>query len=210
MTWHEYNTARYSSTAASHAIKPTKLLGFSLYSDFPQYSSLANAIRVISMYLTTKGRYAVTAMIDLAMNQHNGPVTLKSISANQGISLPYLEQLFSKMRRSNLVVGTRGPGGGYVIAKAVNQISIADIVVAVDEPLDITECAGQKNCHAGKRCLSHGLWSELSDQLYNFLAGIRLGQLMRQSGIEHELADEQLAHHVGLPVLDKSLKQNNF
>ena len=136
------------------------------------------------MRLTTKGRYAVTAMIDLSLNQGDGPVTLKSISDNQGISLSYLEQLFSKMRKSQLVTGTRGPGGGYVLARDVDDISIAEIVLAVDEPLDITECEGKQNCNDGKRCLTHGLWSELSDQLYSFLHGIRLGELMRQSGIE--------------------------
>ena len=166
------------------------------------------------MRLTTKGRYAVTAMIDLAINQANGPVTLKSISDNQGISLSYLEQLFSKMRKSNLITGMRGPGGGYILAKEVEQISIADIIVAVDEPLDITECAGLQNCHDGKRCLSHGLWSELSDQLYDFLAGIRLGQLMQQSGIDYalsdELADERPAHqqYVEPPSLDESTYDN--
>jgi Rrf2 family iron-sulfur cluster assembly transcriptional regulator len=142
-------------------------------------------------------------MVDLSLNQANGPVTLKSISDNQGISLSYLEQLFSKMRRSNLVSGTRGPGGGYVLARDVDQISIADIVVAVDEPLDITECAGRQDCHAGKRCLTHGLWSELSDQLYDFLAGIRLGQLMRESGVvdenQNEWGDRRF---VDLPTLD--------
>ncbi|MEM7193774.1 MAG: Rrf2 family transcriptional regulator [Pseudomonadota bacterium] len=135
------------------------------------------------MRLTTKGRYAVTAMIDLAMNQFMGPVTLKSISSNQGISLSYLEQLFSKMRKSNLVEGTRGPGGGYVLARDVNEITIADIIIAVDEPLDITECDGLQNCKDGKRCLSHDLWSELSDQLYSFLSGIQLGDLMERSGL---------------------------
>ena len=148
------------------------------------------------MRLTTKGRYAVTAMIDLSINQAKGPVTLKSISDNQGISLSYLEQLFAKMRKSNLVEGTRGPGGGYVLSRDVDQISIADIVVAVDEPLDITECEGRQNCREGKRCLTHGLWSELSDQLYSFLSGVRLGQLMRESGLDS--TDQQF---VDLPVL---------
>ncbi len=143
------------------------------------------------MRLTTKGRYAVTAMLDLAINQHKGPVTLKSISENQGISLSYLEQLFAKMRKSNLVAGTRGPGGGYVMSRDVAQISVADIVVAVDEPLDITECAGRQNCHDGKRCLSHQLWSELSDQLYNFLAEMQLSQLVRQHAVDHALAGTQ-------------------
>ena len=133
------------------------------------------------MRLTTKGRYAVTAMIDLAMHQPQGPVTLKSISENQGISLSYLEQLFSMLRRSNLVKGTRGPGGGYLLARNVDLISMADIVVAVDEPLDITQCDGRQDCHDGKRCLSHDLWSELSDQLYSFLHSIRLGDMYRMS-----------------------------
>ncbi len=144
------------------------------------------------MRLTTKGRYAVTAMIDLAMHQPDGPVTLKSISQNQGISLSYLEQLFSMLRRSNLVVGTRGPGGGYLLARDVDLISMADIVVAVDEPLDITKCDGAENCHDGKRCLSHDLWSELSDQLYSFLNGIRLGELMRRSGLERAEMDKMV------------------
>ena len=135
------------------------------------------------MRLTTKGRYAVTAMIDLAVHQPDGPVTLKSISENQGISLSYLEQLFAMLRRNNLVVGARGPGGGYVLARDVDLISMADIVVAVDERLDITKCDGRQDCHDGKRCLSHDLWSELSDQLYSFLHGIRLGELMRRSGL---------------------------
>ena len=141
------------------------------------------------MRLTTKGRYAVTAMIDLAMNQSVGPVSLKSISDNQGISLSYLEQLFAKMKRRNLVVGARGPGGGYVLARHVDRISIADIILAVDEPLDITECEGEENCHHGKRCLAHDLWSELTDQLHDFLSGIPLGELMRRSGIERSSQD---------------------
>ncbi len=157
------------------------------------------------MRLTTKGRYAVTAMIDLSINQANGPVTLKSISDNQGISLSYLEQLFAKMRKSDLVAGTRGPGGGYVLARDVDQISIADIVVAVDEPLDITQCEGKQNCHEGKRCLTHGLWSELSDQLYGFLAGIPLGELMRQSGIDHQ--DRQF---VDFPALESTANDQNL
>ena len=138
------------------------------------------------MRLTTKGRYAVTAMIDLAIHQPGGPVTLKSISENQGISLSYLEQLFSMLRRSNLVKGTRGPGGGYRLARNVDLISMADIVVAVDEPLDITQCDGREDCHDGKRCLSHDLWSELSDQLYSFLHSIRLSDMYRMHGSSPE------------------------
>ena len=156
------------------------------------------------MRLTTRGRYAVTAMIDLSVNQDHGPVTLKSISDNQGISLSYLEQLFAKMRKSKLVLGTRGPGGGYVLARDVDQISIADIVLAVDEPLDITECEGKLNCHDGKKCLTHGLWSELSDQLHEFLSGICLGELMRQSGLAFRKPALQL---VDLPVMESRKHQ---
>ncbi|MGR3914196.1 MAG: Rrf2 family transcriptional regulator [Gammaproteobacteria bacterium] len=152
------------------------------------------------MRLTTKGRYAVTAMIDLAMQQPGAPVTLKSIAENQGISLPYLEQLFSMLRRGKLVRGTRGPGGGYVLARGADRISMADIVVAVDEPLDITRCDGRQDCHDGRRCLSHDLWSALSDELYAFLAGIRLGELMRRGRLQPPLRRTG-ARHVPLPRL---------
>lgn len=135
------------------------------------------------MRLTTKGRYAVTAMIDLAIRQSKGRVSLKSISKRQHISLSYLEQLFAKLRQASLVDGTRGPGGGYALARDVNEISIADIVLAVDESLDVTECEGKKNCLAGHRCLSHDLWNALSRKLHGFLAQIYLGDLMQQSGI---------------------------
>lgn len=163
------------------------------------------------MRLTTKGRYAVTAMIDLSMKQIKGPITLKSISDSQGISLSYLEQLFAKMRKANLVTGTRGPGGGYVLAKDVDLISIADIVVAVDEPLDITECEGKQNCYEGKRCLTHGLWSELSDQLYEFLSGIPLGELMRQSGIDqNSIAAKVDAQFIDLPTMESTRSEINI
>ncbi len=146
------------------------------------------------MRLTTKGRYAVTAMVDLSVNQVRGPVTLKSISDNQGISLSYLEQLFSKLRKSSLVTGARGPGGGYRLAKNVDEINIAEIVLSVDEVLDITECEGKQDCKGGQRCLTHGLWDELSIQLVGFLSNIKLGQLMRQSGINNpgDLSNQQL------------------
>jgi len=148
----------------------------------------------------------VIAMIDLAMNQSVGPVSLKNISDNQGISLSYLEQLFAKMKRSELVVGARGPGGGYVLAREIHSISIADIILAVDEPLDITECEGQENCHNGQRCLAHDLWSDLSEQLHGFLAGIHLGELMERSGIQLAAngapmtrLSKQSGQRVGLP-----------
>lgn len=132
------------------------------------------------MHLTTRARYAVTAMIDLAIHQPAGPVPLKSIADNQGLSLPYLEQLFSMLRRRRLVKGARGPGGGYLLARDPDLISMADIVIAVKEPLDITQCDGQENCHHGQRCLSHDLWHDLSTHLHTFLSGIPLGDLMRR------------------------------
>ncbi|NKB63754.1 MAG: Rrf2 family transcriptional regulator [Gammaproteobacteria bacterium] len=159
------------------------------------------------MRLTTKGRYAVTAMIDLAINQIKGPVSLKSISENQGISLSYLEQLFAKMRKNKLVVGSRGPGGGYMLARDVDQITMAEIIVAVDEPLDITECDGMRNCHNGKPCLSHDLWSELSDQLYLFLDGIHLGELMRRSGISSSGISRVNNQQVDVPSISSSMIQ---
>ncbi len=154
------------------------------------------------MRLTTKGRYAVTAMIDLALNQSVGPVSLKSISDNQGISLSYLEQLFSKLRRSELVTGSRGPGGGYVLSKEIDHISVADIILAVDEPIDITECEGAENCNHGRRCLAHDLWSELSDQLHSFLSEIHLGELTRRHRVKSAAIHNStaMAHNGGQRV----------
>ena len=114
------------------------------------------------MKLTTKGRYAVTAMLDLAIHQSRRPVTLQDIATNQEISLSYLEQLFARLRRANLVKGTRGPGGGYRLAKEMDQISVAAIITAVDEKVDVTRCGGKTDCQDGERCLTHELWSSLS------------------------------------------------
>ncbi len=139
------------------------------------------------MRLSTKGRYGVTAMMDLAIHDNAGPVTLADISQCQGISLSYLEQLFSKLRKHKLVDGVRGPGGGYRLAKPADQISIAEIISAVDEKVDVTRCNHEGNCQEGERCLTHELWVELSDRLYEFLAGITLAQFANRPGI-HELA----------------------
>ena len=116
------------------------------------------------MRLTTKGRFAVTAMIDLAQRQHQGPVTLAGISQRQEISLSYLEQLFGKLRRHEIVESVRGPGGGYNLARRPEDITVADIIIAVDEPIDATQCGGKQNCHAdgeakGTRCMTHDLWA---------------------------------------------------
>jgi len=139
------------------------------------------------MRLSTKGRYAVTAMLDLALHGGKGPVTLADISVNQGISLSYLEQLFAALRSKQLVRGIRGPGGGYFLAKPANDISIADIICAVDEWVEFTRCGGKENCQDGKRCLTHTLWNELSDQIFEFLSGITLDELVTRGSVN--LAD---------------------
>ena len=135
------------------------------------------------MRLTTKGRFAVTAMVDLALRQNRGPVTLAAISERQHISLSYLEQLFGKLRRASLVSSTRGPGGGYNLAQAPASISVADIVSAVDEPLDATQCGGKENCHDDKRCMTHDLWATLNDKMHEYLSSVSLADLVaHQSG----------------------------
>jgi Rrf2 family transcriptional regulator, iron-sulfur cluster assembly transcription factor len=139
------------------------------------------------MRLSTKGRYGVTAMMDLAIHDNAGPVTLADISQCQGISLSYLEQLFAKLRKAGLVEGVRGPGGGYKLSRPADQISVAQIISAVDEKVDVTRCHQKGNCQDGERCLTHELWVELSDRLYHFLEGITLAQFVNRPGI-HELA----------------------
>lgn len=130
------------------------------------------------MRLTTKGRFAVTAMIDLAMRHGNGPVTLAEISERQKISLSYLEQLFGKLRRHALVGSVRGPGGGYRLAKPVDQVSVADIILAVDEPIDATQCGGKENCQDEHKCITHDLWSNLNAHIFDYLSSVTLSQLV--------------------------------
>jgi Rrf2 family iron-sulfur cluster assembly transcriptional regulator len=130
------------------------------------------------MRLTTKGRFAVTAMIDLGLRQHNGPVTLASISQRQDISLSYLEQLFGKLRRHELVASTRGPGGGYTMGRPMSDISVADVIYAVDEPLDATQCGGKENCDNDQRCMTHDLWSNLNRVMVDYLDSVSLQQLV--------------------------------
>ena len=139
------------------------------------------------MRLSTKGRYAVTAMLDLALNGTQGPVTLADISETQGISLSYLEQLFAALRSKGLVRGVRGPGGGYYLWREADEISIADIICAVDEWVEFTRCKGKQNCHDGQRCLTHSLWDDLSQQIFMFLTDITLHDLV-QRGEEREAA----------------------
>jgi len=132
------------------------------------------------MRLTTKGRFAVTAMLDLAMHGGRGPVTLAGISQRQSISLSYLEQLFGKLRRHTLVESVRGPGGGYTLARDLTEVSVADIITAVDEPLDATQCGGRENCHDEQRCMTHDLWSKLNDKMYEYLDSVKLADLVAQ------------------------------
>ncbi len=135
------------------------------------------------MRLSTKGRYSVTAMLDLAIHDKAGPVTLGDISQCQGISLSYLEQLFSSLRKSGLVKGVRGPGGGYRLSRSASEISIAEIITAVDENVDVTRCHGEGDCQEGEQCLTHELWTDLSDRLYEFLDKITLAQFVDRPGI---------------------------
>jgi len=137
------------------------------------------------MRLTTKGRFAVTAMVDLGMRQSRGPVTLAAISERQHISLSYLEQLFGKLRRARLVNSVRGPGGGYCLAHATSAISVADIITAVDEPLDATQCGGKENCQDDKRCMTHDLWATLNAKMYDYLSSVTLADLVAHQSGKH-------------------------
>jgi len=138
------------------------------------------------MKLTTKGRYAVTAVLDLAFHEGNGPVSLAEISERQAISLSYLEQLFSRLRKNNVVASTRGPGGGYSLARPDDQISMAEIIRAVDESYDATSCGGEGTCSGDEyQCLTHDLWKELSEEIHDFLNGIMLSEMKsRQKVLE--------------------------
>ncbi len=137
------------------------------------------------MRLTTKGRFAVTAMMDLALRGDEGPVALASISERQKISLSYLEQLFGKLRRHKLVDSVRGPGGGYCIARPLELVAVADIIRAVDEQLDATQCGGRENCHDESRCMTHDLWSTLNAKMFEYLASVTLADLVKRERTKH-------------------------
>jgi Rrf2 family iron-sulfur cluster assembly transcriptional regulator len=130
------------------------------------------------MRLTTKGRFAVTAMIDLGMRHQRGPITLAGISERQRISLSYLEQLFGRLRRQGIVDSVRGPGGGYTLARPMGEISVAAIIRAVDEPIDATQCGGLGNCHDDRECMTHDLWMSLNARIYDYLESVTLGALV--------------------------------
>ncbi len=145
------------------------------------------------MRLTTKGRFAVTAMVDLGMRHGTGPVTLAEISGRQKISLSYLEQLFGKLRRRGIVDSVRGPGGGYCLAREMSVLTVADIILAVDEPIDATQCAGKENCKDEEKCLTHDLWASLNERIFDYLGSVTLRQLV----------DNQRAKEAGIaPVHD--------
>jgi Rrf2 family transcriptional regulator, iron-sulfur cluster assembly transcription factor len=142
------------------------------------------------MRLTTKGRYAVTAMLDLAIHRNDGPVSLADISQRQSISLSYLEQLFAKLRRNQLVDSIRGPGGGYELKRGPQAIFIAQIIDAVNESVDATRCQGTGDCQGGETCLTHYLWEDLSRQIHDFLDDISLADLVEKSEIKRIAAHQ--------------------
>ena len=156
------------------------------------------------MRLTTKGRFAVTAMVDLGLRHGGGPVTLAEISSRQKISLSYLEQLFGKLRRHHLVDSVRGPGGGYRLAKDMGTISVAEIILAVDEPIDATQCGGKENCKDEQKCLTHDLWATLNARIFEYLESVTLRQLVdnqktKDSGV-NTVRDMRPASGKGVPI----------
>lgn len=157
------------------------------------------------MKLTTKGRYAVTAMLDLAINKGDGPISLAEIAQRQGISLSYLEQLFARLRRQGLVSSVRGPGGGYVLGRYASEIDIAEVILAVDEKVDATGCGQKAGCVGGQRCLTHDLWQDLSDQIRDYLRGISLADLQHRRRVI-EVAKRQ---GTPAPAVEKPVEVNH-
>lgn len=155
------------------------------------------------MRLTTKGRYAVTAMLDLAYHTEKRPVTLTDIAKRQHISLSYLEQLFARLRRAGMVEGVRGPGGGYQLSRDASQINIAEIIIAVDEAIDSTRCGGKANCQNNQPCLTHDLWLGLSDQIREYLASISLADVLQRRNVRlvAERQDKQTSGVQGIDML---------
>ena len=139
------------------------------------------------MRLTTKGRFAVTALLDVALAEGDSPVSLSAVAERQEISLSYLEQLFGKLRRFGLVNSVRGPGGGYTLARPMSEITVADIVVAVDEPMDARQCEGKEDCKKNKKCMTHHLWMDLNRKMFNYLSSVSLADLVREQNQRNEL-----------------------
>ncbi len=152
------------------------------------------------MKLTTKGRYAVTAMLDLALHAQESPVPLADISQRQGISLSYLEQLFAKLRKKGLVDSARGPGGGYRLSRVAAEIAVAEVITAINEHVDARRCGGLANCQNDQICLTHELWEDLSNQIFNFLNNISLGDLVHRRGVQ-EVSARQDSLQKGQPYV---------
>ena len=156
------------------------------------------------MRLSTKGRYAVTAMMDLAIHHGEGPITLADISVNQGISLSYLEQLFARLKKNNLVDGLGGPGGGYRLSCHPDDISIADVISAIGEGIDSTLCEGKEDCQDGEQCLTHELWSRLGQEIYNFLDGITLASFLEKNASNRATESSSPDRVVAAPGMNKT------
>ncbi|MGM0521140.1 MAG: Fe-S cluster assembly transcriptional regulator IscR [Pseudomonadota bacterium] len=154
------------------------------------------------MRLTTKGRYAVTAMLDLALNADASPTSLGDISQRQGISLSYLEQLFARLRRAGLVKSVRGPGGGYLLAQPSSEISVSRVIDAVNETVDATRCQGLSDCQEGDTCLTHHLWCELSGQIRQFLDDVTLEQLMQRGDVRKVASRQQARADASISTLN--------
>ena len=162
------------------------------------------------MKLSTKGRYAVTAMLDLALHYDKGHIALSEISARQGISLSYLEQLFAQLRRDGLVTSSRGPGGGYRLGREAGEISVAEVINAVHENIDATRCGGKGTCQDGEECLTHKLWEDLSGQIHDFLSSISLAQVIQRRELKKiaHRQDRQDAKNRILVAVDESAEQS--
>ena len=159
------------------------------------------------MRLTTRGRYAVTAILDLVLHQVDGPVTLDHISKRQGIALSYLGQLFAQLRRQGLVNSRRGPGGGYFLAKAPEQIALSEVIDAVDERLDTTRCGGKSNCHNDRQCLTHSLWERLGGEIHRLLSEVSLANAIKDSALREvaQRQDRETYGDIVLPLKQKSI-----
>ncbi|MGD2112512.1 MAG: Rrf2 family transcriptional regulator [Gammaproteobacteria bacterium] len=157
------------------------------------------------MRLSTKGRYAVTAMMDLAIHHQEGAITLADISEAQGISLSYLEQLFARLRKHGLVEGIRGPGGGYQLSRPPEEISVADVIDAIGEGVDVTLCGGSTDCQDGERCLTHELWQQLGGKIHEFLASVTLASFLEREAVNRVVRRQRERHEVELPRLRKTV-----
>jgi Rrf2 family iron-sulfur cluster assembly transcriptional regulator len=157
------------------------------------------------MRLSTKGRYAVTAMLDLAIHHEEGVITLADISEAQGISLSYLEQLFARLRKNGLVAGIRGPGGGYRLSRPPAEISIADVIEAIGEGVDVTLCGGKTDCQDGERCLTHELWQQLGSRIHEFLESVTLASFLERKNVNLVVRRQQRRQLVSIPRLQKTV-----